>query len=430
MEYIEVSNSVGESRRLSRLVMGSDHLFELGWVHPSQSEPSKEKVFDVLDESARLGINLFDTSPIYVGGSESRLGEWRNTRRDRAARSDFYVNPRLNPDRDLYILSKGGFPYDLYQLKELPAGCHSQELVDELKKRGIADPNATDWSSQPLKLTNVQPGTYASHLYCKKDIMIQRISEERKKTCDNLHCDIDVYLMHRDDGDAVGFERVKREPTSVKNILDAVSSDEVIGGIFAYGWSNWDTHRVNETLKLANENAQDLKYPSFNSPYFSLFEMSGRSIHALGVQVTHDEMMDTNFQKSILIMPYSPLGGFSILDKPEPQWENAKRDAFEKFQAKDSYWQNVYPAIFTAENEARWQRVQSFAKNFNAKHDTNYTIDQFLNAYVLAHPRTDMLVIGALTVEQVRRTVSSIKLSKMLSPKDLEHLYSGTGLPT
>ena len=46
--------------------------------------------------------------------------------------------------------------------------------------------------------------------------------------------------------------------------------------------------------------------------------MSKRTIHAGGIQVTHKEMMDENFQKGIKIMPYSPLGGFSIFDKPEP----------------------------------------------------------------------------------------------------------------
>jgi len=38
-----------------------------------------------------------------------------------------------------------------------------------------------------------------------------------------------------------------------------------------------------------------------NSPYFSLFEMSDQTIHALGSQVTHAEMMDPNFLAGIKI---------------------------------------------------------------------------------------------------------------------------------
>ncbi|MFZ2960335.1 MAG: aldo/keto reductase [Candidatus Ozemobacteraceae bacterium] len=429
MEYVEIVGNDGSCRRFSRLVMGTDHLIQAGWVDEKQPEITREQAHAVLDEAARLGINLFDTSPIYVGGVENTLGEWRSSRAARVADGSLYDRPSLNPDRKLYALSKGGFPFDLFWLKELPAGCHSPEMIGELKKRGILAPDAVEWRTRKWPLKNVPPGTYLSHLYCEKKLMIERISGELNHTRANLKDEIDVYLMHRDDGDAIGFEAIRREQTPVTRILEAVSAPEISGQFKIMGWSNWQSPRVVESLRLAEQDRK-LARPMINSPYFSLFEMSDRTIHALGVQAVHSEMMDPGFQKGIKIMPYSPLGGFSILDKPVPAWENAKKSAYEKHLAGDPYWRNVYPAIFTPENEVRWHRAVQFIDHFNKKHGTTYTIDQLLNAYVLAHPRTDMLAIGAITVEQVRRTVEALRLSKMLSRQDLDFLHSGTVGPT
>lgn len=424
MEYVEVAGNDGKIRRFSRLVMGTDHLCQAGWVSDGQREASTDEVFAVLTEAARLGINLFDTAPIYVGGVESLLGEWRAKLAPRVADGSLFDRPSLNPDRRLYALSKGGFPFDLFYLKKMPAGCHAAETIAELKKRGILAADAEGWRSRDWPLNDVPAGTYMSHLYCEKKLMIERISAELAHTRANLRGVIDVYLMHRDDGDAIGFVPVLRPQTPVSRILEAVSAPEISSQVRNIGWSNWRTPRVEETLRLA-ANDPKLARPVINSPYFSLFEMSGRTIHALGVQVFHSEMMDPGFQKGIRIMPYSPLGGFSILDKPEPSWENAKRSAYQKHAAGDPYWKNVYPAIFTPENEARWYRAVKFLAHFNKKHKTSYTIDQLLNAYALAHPRTDMLAIGAITKEQVRRTVGALEMSKMLAPRDLEFLYSG-----
>ena len=422
MEYVQFCLQ-GECRNFSRLVMGTDHLMQGGWVDPSQPEPTQNQVYAVLDEAARLGINLFDTAPIYVGGVENLLGQWRSLRESEKT----YLSS--NPDGKLYALSKGGFPFDLFWLKELPAGCHSIELIDELKRRRVLSKDADNWKSKSFPLQNVPPGTYASHLYCDRDLMIERISAELVHTCQNLNCRIDVYLMHRDDGDSVNFERIKRALTPVKPILEAVSSEQISKNIFMFGWSNWETHRVNESLSLSRQ-YPNLVRPTVNSPYFSLLEMSDSTIHALGVQVRHHEMMDSHFQEGIKIMPYSPLGGFSILDKPYPEWESARSDAYRKYINNDPYWKNVFHSIFTDTNKERWDRALKFSKDFNEKHSTQFTLDQFLNAYVLAHPRTDMLAIGAVTVEQVRRTVASLKLAKMLSPYDLEYLYSGEAYPT
>ena len=424
MEYVEIVGNDGVVRRFSRLVMGTDHLIQAGWVDEEQPEPTRDQVYAVLDEAARRGINLFDTSPIYVGGVEYALGEWRASRAAQIADRGFYARPGLNPDRKLYTLSKGGFPFDLFWLKALPAGCHSQQLVDALKERGILAADAVDWRTRDWPLAEVPPGTYASHLYCEKNLMIERISGELVHTRQNLRGEIDVYLMHRDDGDAIAFEAVDREQTPVARILEAVSSPEISSQFKAVGWSNWRTHRVVESLRLAEGDA-GLARPSINSPYFSLFEMGETTIHALGVQVVHAEMMDPGFQAGIKIMPYSPLGGFSILDKLAPSWENARKSAHARFVAGDPYWRNVYPAIFTPANEARWHRAVRFLERFNRKNGTSYTIDQLLNAYVLAHPRTDMLAIGPITVEQVRRTVEALHLAKRLSPGDLEYLHGG-----
>ena len=429
MEYVPICDATGKCRRFSRLVMGTDHLIQGGWTHESQPEPTKELAFSVLDEAARQGINLFDTAPIYVGSVEYTFGEWREERRQEAKKNSFYHDPTLNPDRDLYALSKGGFPFDLSWLKELPAGCHSIELIQALKEEGILDRHANDWKNTAYPLRKVPPGTYASHLYCDKELMIDRIAVELGHTLNNLKCDIDVYLMHRDDGDAIGFKRVKRELTPVQRILEAVSSPRIAGRVGLLGWSNWETHRVNESIQLSQA-SPNLVRPSINSPYFSLLEMGEQSIHALGVQVTHSQMMDPTFQPGIKIMPYSPLGGFSILDQPEPRWENAKAFAKKKHEANDPYWKNVYPSIFTPENEKRWFRAKHFLGNFNRRYATDYTLDQLLNAYALAHPRTDMLAIGAITVEQVKRTVQALEFSKQLSTHDLDYLYSGKTKPT
>lgn len=230
--------------------------------------------------------------------------------------------------------------------------------------------------------------------------------------------------MHRDDGDYLKFNEVSRDKTPVRSIMEALSKEELSRKYWQIGWSNWKTDRVNQSIKLAEDDSSLIK-PLINSPYFSLFEMSPRSIHAGGVQVKHGEMMDFNFQKGIKIMPYSPLGGFSILDKPEPKWENAKEAAKIKYESGDAYWQNVYLSIFTKENEQRYHRAEEFLENFNREHKSDYTIDQLINAYALAHARTDFLTIGPRNIEQLRRSVGSLKLSRMLKEKDLEYLYSG-----
>lgn len=423
MEYVEVCNRENSCKKFSRLIMGTDHLAQADWTHEGQPAKIDEEVFSVLDEAARQGINFFDTSPIYVGSVENRLGRWRQSRKEQVLNDNFYASEGLNPDRKLYALSKGGFPFDLYYAKRLAPGTHSDRLEEELQSLGILT-NHTPSSDGTIALNNVPPGTYASRLYGSVDQIKRRVLEEISNSSSQLNQDITIYLMHRDDGDFVRFQELEREQTPVKSIMEALSAPEISSKYWMVGWSNWRTNRVNEAIDLAEKNPA-LTKPAFNSPYFSLFEMSSRSIHAGGIQVTHQEMIDPNFQKGVKISPYSPLGGFSILDQPEPRWENAKKAAKKKYDDGDAYWQNVFYAIFTDANEARWNRVVKFTAKFNTKHDTHYTVDQMINAYVLAHPRTDFLTVGPITVEQLRRTVGSLKLAKMLTPKDLEHLYSG-----
>lgn len=424
MNYVKLWDSEGQCKNFSCLVMGTDHLIQGGWTGESQPKPTHEEVFMVLDEAAKYGINIFDTAPIYVGAVEHVLGKWRASRAEMIRNDNFYVSPILNPDRRLYALSKGGFPFDLSSLGYLPADCHSEQLLTELKERGILAQDALLTEDGSFPLVGVPSGTYASHLFCKQELITLRIVDELERTDKNLKEIIDLYIMHRDDGDAIGFQRVCRPQTPVQTIMHALSAPPLASEISILGWSNWQSTRINESLRIA-EQSKDLLQPALNSPYFSLFEMGDITIHALGVQVTHAEMMNPEFQKGIKIMPYSPLGGFSILDQPAPQWENAKRMAHEKFLNRDPVWQNVYPAIFTQDNEARWHRVVRFTLDFNEKHQTQYAVDQMLNAYVLAHPRTDMLAIGAITPEQVRRTVQSLDLSKMLTWQDLDFLYNG-----
>ena len=405
MEYVEVCNEKGEKMKFSRLIMGTDHIAQEDWYGPDLRKIPEESINKLLDEAVRLGINLFDTSPIYVGDIEYKLGKWMKTYR------------KNNPGKKIYTLSKGGFPFDLYWSKKLPGGVNSNCLQEMLKKKGFMAEGYPE-------LPNAPNGTYASRLFGSKEQIVKRVGEEMGHTLKNLQANPTVYLMHRDDADFINFEPVKRSQNSVKTIMSALSSKEIRDNYKFLGWSNWKPHRITRSLRLSKKYPK-LAKPVFNSPYFSLFEMSERSIHAGGVQVTHENMMDRNFLKGIKMMSYSPLAGISILDRPEPKWENARKSARRKYAQGSPYWKNVYHAIFTCENEARYNRAVGFTKKFNKKHNTSYTVDQMINAYALAHKRTDFLVIGPITVDQLRRTVASLKLSKMLSKKDLDYLYYG-----
>lgn len=415
MTYVNLCDRQNHCKKFSRLIMGTDHLAQSNWTKDGQSEPTDEQVFEVLDEAVRLGINFFDTSPIYVGDIENRVGKWLKSRRQ---------VPSPNPDKKLYVLSKGGFPFDLFYSKKLDPGTHSNALKSKLLSLGILDSSATQLPDGSTPLTNVPPGTYASRLFGNEQQIKNRVAEELGHTKNNLNDDLTIYLMHRDDGDYVKFDEVPRDKTPVKSIMSALSDKALASKYWLIGWSNWQTDRVNESIKLAAANPS-LARPALNSAYFSLFEMSSRSIHAGGVQATHKEMMDPSFQKGIMQSPYSPLGGFSVLDKPEPRWENAKKAAKLKYDAGDPYWQNVFPSIFTDANQARYARAVQFTASFNKKHRTTYAVDQTINAYALAHKRTDFLTVGPITVAELRRTVGALKMSQMLTAQDLEYLYRG-----
>lgn len=405
MEYVTVRNEKGVALRFSRLIMGTDHLAQDDWTETGRRGVTEEQIHELLDEAARLGINLFDTAPIYVGDIEYKLGRWMRSWRKR------------HPGHEVHALSKGGFPFDLYWSKKLPGGVNSNCMMEMLERRCImakGDPS----------LPNAPNGTYASRLFGERDQIVARIAEELGHTLKNLEAPPTVYLMHRDDGDFINYETVKRSPNSVRTIMEALSAPEIHRSYTFLGWSNWKPHRITRSLKLARRHPH-LAKPVFSSPYFSLFEMSQRSIHAGGVQVTHEDMMDPHFLEGIKIMSYSPLAGISIFDRPSPRWENARKFARRKYGQGDPYWRNVYHAIFTCANEARYERVLRFTRSFNEKHGTSYTTDQMVNAYALAHPRTDFLVVGPVTIEQLRRTVASLKLARMLTEDDLDHLCYG-----
>ena len=410
----------GNVRKFSRLFMGTDHLDQGGWVQANQPPPTQDQIFAVLDEAVRNGINVIDTSPIYVGGIEHIVGNWLQARKEAILSDTFYADKSLNPDRKIYVLSKGGFPFDLFYSKTLEPGQHSPELVATLQKQNIL-PEIQ--GPGPQALQNVPPGSYASRLYGSSDQIKQNVTEELGHTTDNLNGQLTVYLMHRDDFDSVDFNVISRAQNSVGNIMEALSSPEVSGKFAILGFSNWTADRVVEAVQSSQQNPA-LTRPRFNSPYFSLFEMGERSIHARGIQVKHADMMDPHFLEGVLIYPYSPLGGFSILDKPSPAWDNAKADAKIKHDTGDAYWQNVYLAIFTPQNDLRYQRAVDFLQMFNKTNGTQYSLDQLLNAYALAHKRMDFLTVGPITVDQVRRTVNSLFLSKRLTEGDLEYLYN------
>lgn len=430
MEYVEIcrdkvddGQEKKDCRKFSRLILGTDHVAAGNWTQEGQKPPSEEAVREVFTEAARLGINTFDTSPIYVESIENRLGKWIQDSKEQIKDPNFYHLPKSNPDKKLYVISKGGFPFDLFYLKKLPPGEHSEALKKKLSETQVLpnpNPDPKNWTS----LQHVPPGTYASRLFGSQSQITGHIAKELGDSYPQLNRDITIYLMHRDDGDFLNFSRVERPQTPVKTIMEALSDPQIRDKFWLLGWSNWTTKRVNESLELANKD-QKLVQPILNSPYFSLFEMSGPTIHAGGVQVTHAEMMNLDFQKGIKFMPYSPLGGFSILDQENPVWERARENAKRQADNGDAYWRNVYKAIFTPENEARFKRVVSFTQEYNSKNNTHYSVDQMVNAYALAHRRMDFLTIGPITVAELHRTVGALKLSKKLSREDLHYLYAG-----
>jgi aryl-alcohol dehydrogenase-like predicted oxidoreductase len=404
MEYVKAcgpdKTGVKVCKCISRLVMGTDHLGSLweqtGFPEKNSNTPSSQRQSNarkMLDYAVEKGINLFDTSPIYVDGIESTLGTWLQEKKQQG-------------NTALYTLTKGGFPYDL------------------------------------------GPGTYDSRLHGTSKQIVTNISDELRWSTPNLHGQIDFYLMHRDDIKFVGYEDKTfengRTQTSIQTILGALSDNNVYSDVpylsgtsirSHYTWigvSNWTTQRVNEALQTAT-NDPALLPPMINSPYFSLFEMSAMyTIHSGGVEVTHAEMMDPSFQKGILIMPYSPLGGFPIIDKGtaaakgKDAWTNAKNVAKGLDTIKDRYWGNVYEALFTQENEDRFYRVYQISQDWELD-GKKYTIDQWLNAYVLAHPRTDMLAVGPIKKEHIDRTADTFALAGALRkrPDLLNWLYSG-----
>ncbi len=425
MEYVNVPDKNGNNKKFSRIIMGTDHLLQAQWTNERQKLTSETEFNKLLDEAVRLGINTFDSSPIYVGNVESNFDKWVKLRNQNISRDNFYYNKKLNPDRKIYSISKGGFPFDLYNSKWLDSGTHSKEILDVLTTNNVLDSNLIKPKNNGMRLNqNTPAGTYSSRLYGSKEQITHRVSDEINNIREHLS-NLTVFLMHRDDSDFFKFNQVKREQTPVKTILESLNDPKIKSKYDMIGLSNWKTQRVNESLALANK-YPNLPKPVLNSPYFSLFEMSDiATIHAGGVQVFHRDMMNKDFEKGIKMMTYSPLGGFSILDKPEPRWENAKKAAKEKFDIGDAYWQNVYYAIFSSKNQERYYRVVEFTKKFNVTHKTDYTIDQMINAYALAHVRADFLTVGPINIDQLRRTVNSIKLSHILTTEDLEYLYNG-----
>ncbi|MBL7669623.1 MAG: aldo/keto reductase [Bdellovibrionaceae bacterium] len=432
MEYVEICRNEQKDggpktdcRKFSRLILGTDHVAAGNWTREGQQTPSEDDVRKLFTEAARLGINTFDTSPIYVENVENKLGKWIKDNEEQIKKPDFYKSQNSNPDKKLYVISKGGFPFDLFYLNKLPPGDHSKALKDKLTESKILQnptPDSWGWTN----LHNVPPGTYASRLFGTQTQIKGNISEELGHSLPQLNNNITIYLMHRDDGDFLNFARVERPQTPVQTIMNALSDSQIRERYWMVGWSNWTTERVNESLKLATENP-NLTQPVLNSPYFSLFEMSDQPIHAGGIQVTHAEMMNPDFQKGIKFMPYSPLGGFSILDKEKPVWEKAKAHAKRLADSGDAYWKNVYSAVFTSQNEARFNRVNAFTQKYNDENQTTYSVDQMINAYALAHDRMDFLTIGAITIEQLHRSVEALKLSKKLKqiPGALDYLYQG-----
>lgn len=356
MEYVKVCQENKKCFKMSRLIMGTDHIGKL----------NDTELNNLLDKALQLGINTFDTSPIYIFDIENRFGNWLKKQKDRSK---------------IHTITKGGFPHD------------------------------------------TAPGTYSSRLTGSKDEMVNGILEEIKWSSLHLE-DITVYLMHRDDIYFKDYFEIIKKQTPVVNIIEALADPRLRTKYSMIGVSNWKRHRVEKAQKVAGS---DMK-PLFNSPYFSLMEMSNGTIHSGGVQAKHDDMMNSKFEKGVFIAPYSPLGGFPVFSLG---WDAAKQMALDikngaTIANKDPrYWGHVHDVIFTSENKKRYDRAEKFRKKLNKKYNTNFTLDQMVNAYALAHKRADFIIIGPTSIDKLTRSHESLSISKLLKPKHLEYLYRG-----
>lgn len=63
MEKIRVCENQNKCLEFSKLIIGTDHLGKIG----------RDKMFEVLDEAARLGINTLDTAPVYIDSGKGTL---------------------------------------------------------------------------------------------------------------------------------------------------------------------------------------------------------------------------------------------------------------------------------------------------------------------------------------------------------------------
>jgi aryl-alcohol dehydrogenase-like predicted oxidoreductase len=426
MEYCKVcAEPDGKAcRYMSRLIMGTDHINQPKWRRDTEGR-SEVQARAVLYEAIRHGINTFDTAPIYIIDAENRVGTWLREFRDYVQSGT--VSDKLrqwmvdaitpNPDdldNDLeerkqvvewlqkreaikaylfehkslkfgaaqedatllmHVITKGGFPFDLFHLGCFPTG--NDHLLTPSDHSATIRQQADAAAGRPLlgcekgqsggykwdkpstdTEKRVPPGTYASRLFGDETQIAERLADEFGNSNLNLNGDIAVYLMHRDDGDYFGFQPLRsneeKQLTPVATIMAGIQKAGIpLPGIPGegpprmIGWSNWKTSRVNDSITLQTQFFR----PVMNSAYFSLLEMKDElPIHAGGVQSKHAEMMDPDFQKGILQSSYSPLGGFSILDQPgqspAEKWHNAEAHARNKAEAGDPYWQNVYFSIF------------------------------------------------------------------------------------
>eukprot|EP00727_Mastigamoeba_balamuthi_P005638 m51a1_g1694 hypothetical protein (511) ;mRNA; f:477552-479414 len=329
----------------------------------------EERLNQVINEALRLGINAIDTAPIYID-SEYFLSHYVPSHYLSGSSSGCPACP-------VRIITKGGFPYDL------------------------------------------APGTYRSRLVGSRSDITNKVKEELDGSLSRLG-HVDLWLMHRDDFDSDNYALTVRERTPVSDILGALSDGAVRNNYGLLGVSNWRTERIAESQRV-----QGTVRPVANSPYFSLMAMNGEhTIHVGGVQVSHEDMMDMSFQPGVKIMSYSPLAGFSLFSRG---WDAARQTALDLKNNNDRYWGHVFDAIFTEENHQRFIRAGQFAERYNREHGTSITIDQVANAWALAHPRLDHLIIGPRNLDALHRTIAAIEVAKNLTAADLHWLFYGDG---
>ncbi len=194
----------------------------------------------------------------------------------------------------------------------------------------------------------------------------------------------DIYMMHRDN-----------ESYSVAEWIDALNELVRKGRITVFGGSNWSVARVHEANEYAAKNGLQGFVAVSNN--FSLARMVNPVWD--GCIAASDAESREWFEKSqIALMP----------------WSSQARGFFVRGDKSFTDDEELARCWYSDDNFARLERVQEMAKQKSLQ-----PIEIAL-AYVLNQPFPTFPLIGARTVDEIRSSLSALKIQ--LSPDELKFL--------